>query len=115
MFVCIACGYLWKEADNPPEECPACTAPKEKYIPYDDRAERWVKRAVAAHVMYPDEDGADLRAENSALSSAYQICPRRVSSVTLRKNRTLQRASVLRPGLFFIFFRLTHRFLKSPG
>ena len=45
------------------------TAPKEKYIPYDDRAERWVKRAVAAHVMYPDEEGADLRAENSALSS----------------------------------------------
>ena len=69
MFVCIACGYLWKEADNPPDECPACTAPKEKYIPYDDRAERWVKRAVAAHVMYPDADGADLRAENSALSS----------------------------------------------
>ena len=54
---------------SPPEECPACTAPKEKYIPYDDRAERWVKRAVAAHVMYPDEEGADLRAENSALSS----------------------------------------------
>ena len=40
-----------------------------KYIPYDDRAERWVKRAVASHVMYPDEEGADLRAENSALSS----------------------------------------------
>ena len=52
MFVCTACGYLWKEADSPPEECPACTAPKEKYIPYDDRAERWVKRSVAAHVMY---------------------------------------------------------------
>ncbi len=69
MFVCTACGYLWKEADEPPDECPACTAPKEKYIPYDDRAERWVKRAVAAHVMYPDEEGADLRAENSALSS----------------------------------------------
>ena len=64
MFVCVACGYLWKEAASPPEECPACTAPKEKYIPYDDRAERWVKRAVAAHVMC-----ADLRAENSALSS----------------------------------------------
>ena len=39
MFVCVACGYLWKEADSPPDECPACTAPKEKYIPYDDRAE----------------------------------------------------------------------------
>lgn len=69
MFVCTACGYLWTAAESPPEECPACTAPKEKYIPYDDRAERWVKRAVAQHVMYPDEEGADLRAENSALSS----------------------------------------------
>lgn len=69
MFVCTACGYLWTAAESLPEECPACTAPKEKYIPYDDRAERWVKRAVAQHVMYPDEEGADLRAENSALSS----------------------------------------------
>lgn len=69
MFVCAACGYLWTDATAPPEECPACTAPKEKFIPYDDRAERWVKRAVASHVMYPDEEGADLRAENSALSS----------------------------------------------
>lgn len=69
MFVCTACGYLWSDAAGPPDECPACTAPKEKYIPYDDRAERWVKRAVASHVMYPDEEGADLRAENSALSS----------------------------------------------
>lgn len=69
MFVCTACGYLWTAAESPPEECPACTAPKEKYIRYDDRAERWVKRAVAQHVMYPDEEGADLRAENSALSS----------------------------------------------
>jgi rubredoxin len=69
MFVCTACGYLWKAAESPPEECPACAAPKEKYIPYDDRAERWVKRAVAQHVMYPDEEGADLRDENSALSS----------------------------------------------
>jgi rubredoxin len=69
MFVCVACGYLWKDATGPPEECPACAAPKDKYVPYDDRAEKWVKKAVASHVMYPDEEGADLRAENSALSS----------------------------------------------
>lgn len=69
MFVCSACGFLWTTAESPPEECPACTAPKEKFMAYDDRAERWVKRAAAQHVMYPDEEGADLRAENSALSS----------------------------------------------
>ena len=74
MFVCTACGYLWTAAESLPEECPACTAPKEKYIPYDDRAERWVKRAVAQHVMYPDEEGADLRAEKLSLVFACPVC-----------------------------------------
>ena len=58
-----------KRQMNPQMNVQLAQPPKEKYIPYDDRAERHVKRAVAAHVMYPDEEGADLRAENSALSS----------------------------------------------
>ena len=73
MFVCTACGYLWTDAEGPPEECPACTAPKEKYIPYDDRAERWVKKAVASHVMYPDEEGADLRARKFGAVFTYSF------------------------------------------
>ncbi len=72
MFVCSACGYLFEDvekAEDLPEECPACTADPEKFVPYDQRLESWVKKAVAAHVMYPDAEGADLRAVNSALSA----------------------------------------------
>ena len=72
MFVCSACGYLFEDvekAEDLPEECPACTADPEKFVQYDQRLESWVKKAVAAHVMYPDAEGADLRAANSALSA----------------------------------------------
>ena len=101
MFVCVACGYLWKEADSPPEECPACTAPKEKYIPYDDRAERWVKRAVAAHVMYhPDEEGADL--PRRELRPPHHTSDLRSSGYLgiLRKNRMHREPRFCRRGFF---------------
>ena len=72
MYVCSACGYLFEDVDNAddlPDECPACTADPDKFVGYDSSLEPWGKKAVAAHVMFPDEDGADLRATNSALSS----------------------------------------------
>lgn len=72
MYVCTACGYLFENVTSPdqlPEKCPNCEATKDKFVEYDERLESWVKKAVAQHVLYPDEEGADLRAPNSALSS----------------------------------------------
>ncbi len=72
MFVCTACGYLFEDvesADNLPDECPACTATPDKFVEYEKGLEAWVKKAVAQHVAFPDEEGADLRDPNSALSS----------------------------------------------
>jgi len=33
-FICTVCGYI-HEGDEPPEQCPICKAPKEKFIPLD--------------------------------------------------------------------------------
>jgi predicted nucleic acid-binding Zn-ribbon protein len=72
MFVCTACGFLLedvKSADQLPDKCPNCEATKSKIVEYDKRLESWVKKAVAQHVLYPDEEGADVKAVNSSLSS----------------------------------------------
>ncbi|GIX07770.1 MAG: hypothetical protein KatS3mg115_2173 [Candidatus Poribacteria bacterium] len=72
MYVCTACGYLFEDVSSPeelPEVCPNCNATKDKFVEYDPALEAWVKKAVAQHIAYPDEEGADLRAPNSALSS----------------------------------------------
>ncbi|MDA1191425.1 MAG: hypothetical protein O3A46_07040 [Candidatus Poribacteria bacterium] len=72
MFVCSACGFLFEDVKTDgelPDECPNCTASPDKFIAYDKKLEAWVKKAVVQHVQFPDEEGADLRAANSALSS----------------------------------------------
>ena len=72
MFVCSACGYLFEgveTAEDLPEACPNCTAAPEKFIEYDRKLESWVKKAVVQHVAFPDEEDADMRAANSAISS----------------------------------------------
>jgi len=72
MFVCTACGYLFEDvqtADQLPDKCPNCEASKSKFVEYDQRLESWVKKAVAQHILYPDPEGADLKATNSSLST----------------------------------------------
>lgn len=72
MYICTACGYLFEgveSADDLPDACPACEADPDKFVEYDRSLEPWVKKAVAGYVMYPDEDGANQRATNSALSA----------------------------------------------
>jgi mannose-6-phosphate isomerase-like protein (cupin superfamily) len=32
---CTVCGYI-HEGSEPPDECPNCGAPKEKFVPYDE-------------------------------------------------------------------------------
>ena len=72
MFVCTACGYLFEgveTAEDLPEACPNCTASPEKFVQYDKKLEAWVKKAVAQHIAFPDEEGANLRYVNSSLST----------------------------------------------
>ncbi len=39
-FVCAVCGYV-HEGDEPPEKCPQCNAPKEKFSEKKDGAMQW--------------------------------------------------------------------------
>jgi len=34
-FVCTVCGYVC-EGDAPPEECPVCGAPADKFVPLEE-------------------------------------------------------------------------------
>jgi len=34
-FRCTVCGYVY-EGENPPEECPVCGAPAEKFVEIKD-------------------------------------------------------------------------------
>jgi predicted nucleic acid-binding Zn-ribbon protein len=72
VFVCTACGYLFEDitsAEDLPEQCPNCEATRDKFVEYDRRLETWIRKAVAQHVLYPDEEGANLRSPNSSLST----------------------------------------------
>ena len=37
-FRCLVCGYVY-EGENPPERCPQCGAPKEKFVEIKESAE----------------------------------------------------------------------------
>jgi len=39
-FVCTVCGYI-HEGDNPPEKCPVCGAPADKFIEKKEEAMVW--------------------------------------------------------------------------
>ncbi|MBR5740915.1 MAG: NADH peroxidase [Firmicutes bacterium] len=43
---CSVCGYIY-EGNLPPEFCPQCKQPKEKFIPLDEEARTW----AAEHVV----------------------------------------------------------------
>ena len=43
---CLICGEI-VEGENPPERCPLCRAPKEKFVPLEEEAMTW----AAEHVL----------------------------------------------------------------
>ena len=45
-WVCTVCGYV-HEGDTPPEKCPQCSAPKEKFKLQGGGAERIAKQHAA--------------------------------------------------------------------
>ena len=60
-FVCSVCGYVY-EGENPPEKCPICGAPAEKFVKQGD-TKVWASEHVVGVAKGVSEDIlADLRA-----------------------------------------------------
>ncbi len=44
MWRCGVCGYVW-DGEEPPEACPKCGAPREKYTQLDEKAAELIERS----------------------------------------------------------------------
>lgn len=60
-FVCMVCGYVY-EGENPPEKCPQCGAPKEKFVEQKEEMTWASEHAVGVANGAPEDILADLRA-----------------------------------------------------
>ena len=60
-WVCSVCGYV-HEGDQPPEFCPVCKVPAEKFIKQDENEISWAAEHVVGVAQgAPDDIIADLR------------------------------------------------------
>ena len=60
-WVCSVCGYV-HEGDTPPETCPVCKAPAEKFIRQEEGEKAWAAEHVVGVAQGAPEDiMADLR------------------------------------------------------
>ncbi len=60
-WVCSVCGYV-HEGDTPPEACPVCKAPAEKFIRQEEGEKAWASEHVVGVAQGAPEDiMADLR------------------------------------------------------
>ena len=60
-FICTVCGYI-HEGDAPPEKCPVCKAPADKFIPEKTDAGWAAEHVVGAANGAPEDVIRDLRA-----------------------------------------------------
>ena len=60
-FVCSVCGYV-HEGDTPPERCPQCNAPKEKFVEQKDDMTWASEHVVGVAQGVPQDIVDDLRA-----------------------------------------------------
>ena len=60
-WVCSVCGYVY-EGENPPEQCPICKAPAEKFIKQDTEMTWAAEHVVGVAKDVPDDIKKDLRA-----------------------------------------------------
>ncbi len=60
-FVCSVCGYVY-EGDTPPERCPQCRAPKEKFVAQNDEMSWAAEHVVGVAQGVPQDIIDDLRA-----------------------------------------------------
>ena len=62
-WVCSVCGYV-HEGDTPPEKCPVCKVPAEKFIKQEDEEMTWASEHVVGVAQGVDEEILEfLRAE----------------------------------------------------
>lgn len=59
-YVCSVCGYV-HEGDNPPEECPVCKAPAEKFTEQAGEREWAAEHVVGVAQGVPEDIIEDLR------------------------------------------------------
>ncbi len=59
-YVCSVCGYV-HEGDEPPEKCPQCQAPKEKFVEQKDEMTWAAEHIVGVAKGAPDDIIQDLR------------------------------------------------------
>lgn len=59
-YVCSVCGYV-HEGDNPPEACPVCKAPAEKFVEQKGEREWAAEHVVGVAQGAPDDIMEDLR------------------------------------------------------
>lgn len=59
-YVCSVCGYV-HEGDNPPEACPVCKAPAEKFVEQKGEREWAAEHVVGVAQGTPDDIIEDLR------------------------------------------------------
>jgi len=48
---CGGCGFVW-DGDQPPENCPKCGAPREKFALLDDAAAKLVERSRHTNALH---------------------------------------------------------------
>jgi rubredoxin len=48
---CSVCGYI-HDGDNPPENCPKCGAPAEKFAELDEKAANLVERSRRSNALH---------------------------------------------------------------
>ena len=61
-WVCSVCGYVY-EGENPPESCPQCKVPADKFIKQDTQEMTWAaEHVVGVAKGAPEDIIADLRA-----------------------------------------------------
>ena len=58
-WVCAVCGYV-HEGDQPPEQCPVCKAPKEKFTQQGDDLVWAAEHVVGVAKGAPEDIIADL-------------------------------------------------------
>ena len=59
-YVCSVCGYV-HEGDNPPEACPVCKAPADKFVEQKGEREWAAEHVVGVAQGAPDDIMEDLR------------------------------------------------------